>query len=134
MATEQTATADARVKKMGEDALDRIRTKIADLQERYDEAMSETGGPELSPKVQALIDAVLRYDGSMGPHGAIWHLAKAHTIALELVAPKAAIDEYEHLREREASVLRAIKDAKTGDQSAVEELHKFFDETGRPLQ
>jgi hypothetical protein len=119
---------------MGEEALERIRTKLKDQQPQYDEALAAAGGPELSPKVQALVDAVLRYDGSMGPHGAIWHLAKAHTIALELVAPRAAIEEYEILKKREQSILDALKAAELGDHSAAEELNQFFDETGRPLQ
>ena len=119
---------------MGEEALDRIRGKIKDLQPLYDEALIAAGVGELSPKVQALVDAVLRYDGSMGPHGAIWYLAKAHTVALELVAPQANIEEYEGLKKREESILDALKAAEKGDQNAAEDLNKFFDETGRPLQ
>jgi len=126
--------ADERIKAMGEESLERVRVKIKDLKPRYEEALEAAGGPELSPKVQALVDAILRYDGSQGPHGAIWHLAKAHTIALELVAPQAAIEEHDTLVKREQSILDALKAAKKGDQNAVEELNKFFDETGRPLQ
>jgi hypothetical protein len=125
---------EARIKQMGEDALERVRTKIKEMKPDYDRYIADQGGADFSPKVQALVDAVLRYDGSMGPHGAIWHLSKAHTIALDLVAPRATIEEYEKLKEREEAILDAIKAAEKGDTSQADELHKLFDETGRPLQ
>lgn len=131
---EAMSIAEARIKEMAEKTLERTRDKIKALQPKYDEAREAAGGPELSPKVQALVDQVLAYHSNMGPHGAIWHLAKAHTIALELVSPQATIEEFEKLKEREQDILKSIKAAEKGDQDAVDELAKFFDETGRPLQ
>lgn len=124
---------DARIKQMAESTLEGIQSKKAALKEKYEEAASQAGA-EIPPKVQALVDAVLRYDGSQGPHGAIWHLAKAHTIALELIGPRAVIEEYQALEKREKALLDTIKAHDAGDEGAEELLSKLTDETGRPLQ
>ena len=127
--------ADERVQQMAEDSLGRVRAKIKDLDPKYEEAIKDAGGSELSPKVQALVDAVLDYDLNTGPHGAIWRLAKAHTIAMGLVAPTATIEEHDALKRRETAILEAMKNAKKGGEGATEKLAEYInDETGRPLQ
>lgn len=123
---------DERIKAIAENVLDSIRKKLEALRPKYEEARDQGG--EFQPMVQALIDAVLRYDGSQGPHGAIWHLSKAHSIALELVGPRTVVDEYEALMKREADLLAQIKAHDQGDAKAAEKLQILFDDTGRPLQ
>lgn len=131
--TAQERINEARIKKMADELLDRNRREIEEIEPEFKAAV-EIVGERLPPLVVELIDLLLAFEPiRQGPHGAIWELAKANSLAEQIKRPYDVVKQHNRLVQRRDELVGAINEG--ADEKQTEELiQTWVNESGRPLR